>query len=93
VLGASAVTFGTRVFLSRAASMEISSGSEDARRIVAHELAHVGQYARDGFVPFLYRYVADYLSGRFRGLSHFDAYAAIPYEQEAQLAEKLIADS
>ena len=88
LLGASAVTFGTRIFLSFGASAEIARGTEDGRRIVAHELAHVEQYARDGFVPFLWRYIGDYFAGRFRGLSHLDAYAAIPYEREAQRAEE-----
>jgi hypothetical protein len=87
LLGASAVTFGSRIFLSRGASLEIARGSESGRRLLAHELQHVAQYTRDGFVPFLTRYVADYARGRWHGLSHVDAYAAIPYEREAEQAE------
>jgi len=87
LLGASAVTFGSRIFFSRDASLEIARGSESGRRLLAHELQHVAQYTRDGFVPFLKRYVAHYARGRWQGLSHSDAYAAIPYEREAERAE------
>ena len=87
LLGAEAVTFGTCVLLSRAAAHEVRQGTEYGRRLLAHELAHVEQYAREGFVPFLARYLASYVRGRARGLSHAEAYAAIPYEREAARAE------
>ena len=38
------------------------------------------------------QYVGDYLKGRFRGLSHWDAYRAVRLEQEARAAARLIAD-
>jgi len=75
------------VLLSSGAARELAKGTESGRRLLAHELAHVAQYARDGFLPFLTRYVAAYLRGRRRGLSHTEAYAEIPYEKEAARAE------
>lgn len=65
----------------------MARGSQLGQRILRHESAHVAQYARDGFVRFLVRYGIDYFRGRRRGLSHFDAYAAIPYEREAAQIE------
>ena len=87
LLGASAVTFGRNVLLSREAAGAIASGSEHGSRILRHELAHVDQYAREGSLPFLRRYIGAYIEGRRRGLSHFEAYEAIPYEREAVRAE------
>jgi hypothetical protein len=93
LLGASAVTFGRYVFLSRGAAAAIANGSDCGRRLLRHELAHVEQYTREGFFPFLRRYLAAYIRGRRQGLSHIEAYAAIPYEREAERAEERIADS
>jgi hypothetical protein len=44
----------------------------------------VRQYARHGVVGFLARYVTDYVRGRIRGLTHREAYLAIPFEVEAR---------
>lgn len=52
-------------------------------RLILHELAHVGQWLRLGAVGFLWRYLSAYVGGRCRGLSHWDAYRAIPLEREA----------
>lgn len=52
--------------------------------LLAHEVAHVAQYLRDGTIPFLLRYARDYLAGRMRGLDDRRAYLAIPYEVEAR---------
>ncbi len=80
---ADAITLGTGIFLSPGAAAEIESGTRLGSRLLAHELAHVEQYARDGFAPLLYRYALAYALGRKHGLSHDEAYAAIPYEREA----------
>jgi hypothetical protein len=53
--------------------------------LVAHEVAHVLQYERDGVVPFLVKYVASYLHSRLmKGLSGYEAYRAIGYEEQAR---------
>lgn len=60
-------------------------GDEDRlARLVIHELVHVRQFRQQGYVPFLYRYLRDYLRGRVSGLSGREAYLAIPAEVEAR---------
>lgn len=51
--------------------------------LLAHELVHVAQWREDGPFLFLARYLAAYVKGRIRGLSHDAAYRAIPAETEA----------
>ncbi|MDH3261535.1 MAG: hypothetical protein OEM81_14275 [Acidimicrobiia bacterium] len=52
--------------------------------LIVHELVHVHQWAQLGFLRFLWRYLGGYLKGRFAGLSHQNAYRAIPIEVEAR---------
>jgi len=52
--------------------------------LLVHELVHVHQWRELGLARFLWKYVAGYLSGRLTGLSHRDAYHAIPIEVEAR---------
>lgn len=54
------------------------------RPLLAHEMAHVRQWAELGSVGFLWRYLGGYLRGRVRGLSHQEAYRGITLEQEAE---------
>jgi hypothetical protein len=75
------LTIGRRIWL-RPEVLE--RGEDHLIGILRHELVHVRQYERDGVVSFLLRYVAEYLRGRLRGLSHFDAYSSISYEREAR---------
>ncbi|MFN2486772.1 MAG: hypothetical protein ABR609_09245 [Acidimicrobiia bacterium] len=51
---------------------------------VQHELVHVRQWKELGVLRFLWRYLADYLQGRQRGLGHTEAYRQISFEQEAR---------
>lgn len=53
-------------------------------RFVIHELVHVRQFAELGYFRFMFRYVRDYLKGRFRGQDHRTAYLAISAEEEAR---------
>lgn len=58
--------------------------------LIVHELIHVHQWLQLGVVRFLWRYLAGYLRGRLTGLSHQDAYRAIPLEVEArEVADRL----
>lgn len=73
--GASAITIGRVVSVrTRAAGNE---------RLLRHELVHVEQWRRYGFIGFLWRYVGAYLRWRLRGHSHWAAYRRIPFEVEA----------
>ena len=56
------------------------------RVLLAHELAHVEQYARLGAVRFLRRYVGEYARNLWRLRNHRRAYEAISFEVEARAA-------
>jgi hypothetical protein len=74
--GSSGITLGPLVSVrTRAASN---------RHLLRHELIHVEQFRRHGFVGFLRRYVTDYLRLRLRGYNHRNAYLRIPFEIEAE---------
>jgi len=74
--GASAITIGNVVSIRR--------GRERSERLLRHELEHVAQYRRFGFLGFLRRYLAAYLGGRLRGYGHRSAYRRIPFEASAE---------
>jgi len=52
--------------------------------LVFHELVHVRQWRELGVTRFLLRYITEYLRGRRAGLTHQQAYLAIPLEEEAR---------
>ena len=79
------ITLGRRVYLS---PRLLERKDEEFHRIVRHELAHVRQVKQLGLPRFLYRYVAEYLSHRRRGLAGRAAYDAISFEREAVEAER-----
>ncbi|MEP6769124.1 MAG: DUF4157 domain-containing protein [Acidobacteriota bacterium] len=87
LVGADGVTFGRDVFLSSEARRAIAAKTEPGARLIAHEIAHVGQFVRQGFVLFVLRYTGAYLEARLRGLPHAAAYDQIPFEVEARKAE------
>lgn len=78
---ADGIALGRRVFVR--ASLVGTDGALPIA-LVAHEVAHVAQYLRDGAVGFLARYAAAYAAGRARGLDDHRAYLAIAYEVEAR---------
>ncbi len=84
LIGANAFTFGRHVFLSKSAVSEIDGGTAAGDDLLAHELVHIEQYRRTGMVRFLARYFIDYLRARAEGLTHREAYLAIPFEIQAR---------
>lgn len=76
--GASGMTIGSYVFLT--SDVDRTGG----RELLAHELVHVRQFAEAGTLPFLMRYLRDYVSGLVRLKNHRRAYLAIPAEVEAR---------
>lgn len=52
-------------------------------RTVNHELIHILQVRRDGFIIFYFNYLKEYCENRLKGLKHSEAYLAISYEVEA----------
>jgi Domain of unknown function (DUF4157) len=77
--GVDAMTLDRWIFVRR--------GHEQDERLLTHELVHVRQWRERGVVRFLREYLGAYLAGHRRGLSHREAYLAIPLEQEARAAE------
>lgn len=90
VLGAGAVTFGRRIYVSSPGRRRLTAGGRFALSLAAHEAVHVLQFRRDGFFPMLARYLGEYLRGRLRGLSHDQAYRQISYEKEAFAVEAAV---
>ena len=56
----------------------------DDKALLAHELVHVEQYQRHGWIGFLARYLSAYIAGLVRLRRHHLAYEAIPFEVEAR---------
>lgn len=81
-----AITFGRSIWI-HPNVLESTPGM--LQPILRHELVHVEQYRRDGTIPFLGRYLSEYIRGRLAGLGHYDAYLGISYEREAHGVESL----
>jgi hypothetical protein len=62
----------------------VRPGQDHDVGLIAHELVHVQQWREHCALPFLARYLTDYVRARLRGQSHWTAYAAIPFEAEAR---------
>lgn len=58
----------------------------DIGALLLHELVHVRQWRRLGFLRFLRAYLTDYIRGRKSGLDHQAAYRNIRFEKEARVA-------
>ena len=88
-LNARAVTIGNRVFM---APSEDPDEYPFGFLLMAHELVHVVQYRSQGFVPFLARYFWDLGRGLLKEKRIFEAYRAVPAEQQAFKIEAEIRD-
>lgn len=78
-----AITLGRRVYV-----REMLESASFAR-LIRHELAHVRQVERHGFIGFLVRYVSEYARNYARMRNGAAAYSAISFEIEARAAEEL----
>ncbi|MGM0557498.1 MAG: eCIS core domain-containing protein [Myxococcota bacterium] len=81
---ASGITLGDRVFIRSDCFRRTGRPPLD---LIAHEVAHVVQFRRDGATVFLARYLLDYAKNLTRGMADRDAYLAIRYEREARRVE------
>lgn len=57
--------------------------------VLKHEMIHVRQIERDGFLKFYFKYLFQYLRGRLWGKAHWLSYMEIEYEREAWSLETL----
>ena len=85
-----AYTSGRRVFL---ASGRCEPGSLGDLALLAHEAAHAAQYERLGVWRFRWRYLREYLAGRWAGLPADEAYRAISFEREAREVERRVLEA
>ena len=74
--GSAGMTLGRWILLRK--------GHERRHALIAHELVHIEQWRDQGRLRFLTSYLGAYVSERFRGARHRDAYLTIPAEQEAR---------
>jgi hypothetical protein len=73
--GSAGITIGSTVI--------VREGAETSAYLLRHELVHVRQWRRHGWVGFLVRYLAPYALWRLRRKGHHGAYLRIPLEIEA----------
>lgn len=90
VLQVHGITFGRHVFIQPDL---IKKDFENRRTIsgelAAHEIAHVLQYRKEGFVKFFYAYLKNYRQNlrakpNWNAVSKHEAYREIPFEREAR---------
>ncbi len=86
--GSDGITLGRLVMVRKRVA-----NSPNFDHLLRHELAHVAQWADLGYTRYLVQYLRSYASGRLHGLSHHQAYLAIPLEVEARAkADRLPVD-
>lgn len=74
--GVSAMTIGRWIIVRRGHELDVG--------LIAHELVHVQQWRERRALPFLARYLGEYLRHRVGGMRHWAAYSAISFEEEAR---------
>lgn len=93
VLRSAAFTIGRHIFVSQAYLKRDERGRLTMRGgVLAHEAAHVRQFQREGFLPFLYNYLREYATflfryGKLNATARRVAYEQITREQEAREVE------
>ncbi len=85
---ASGITLGVDVYVR---SEFFDSEARIPMRLLAHEVAHVAQFLRDGRMQFLCRYLVDYCLGLAAGRGDRRAYLDICYEREARRVAEHVA--
>ena len=76
------ITVGRRVYLA------VARAREEVEGLLWHELTHVAQVNRLGFIRFYWLYVTEYVRHRRAGLGSSEAYRSISFEREAFAAEQ-----
>jgi hypothetical protein len=93
VLHIAAITVGRHIFVSQVYLERDEGGHLTIRGwLLAHEATHVRQFQREGFLPFLYNYLREYLtflyrSGKPNATARRVAYEQITREREAREVE------
>lgn len=77
-----AITIGRRIYVSAAVA------EQSLERLLRHEIVHVSQVNRIGFLRFYFRYLAEYIRNRRSGMKSWAAYRNVSFEREAFAAEE-----
>lgn len=90
IVGVHGITFGRRIFIKpQIVSLNENNLLRLPEDLAAHEITHVLQYRREGFVGFFRQYLSAYWSNllekkKWDGDSRHQAYLDIPFEIEAR---------
>ncbi len=90
ILMVDGITIGRHIFVSpKLVSRDANDLLRISKTLIAHELVHVFQYRRLGFLKFLYVYVNDFWKifrkkKKWNLKTWFDSYLEIPHEIEAR---------
>lgn len=97
VINVQGITFGRRIFiLPKFLTLNQKNLLTLPEKLVAHEITHVIQYRREGFVKFFYKYLTNFWKNlrtkkKWDVLSRHEAYLEIPFEVEArEVADKFV---
>ncbi len=84
--GIAAVTMPWAIYVTDTVFARLADETEAWRHgtLIVHELVHLEQYRRLGSARHITQYLGDYLGGRRRGRSHWDAYRQVRLEVEAR---------
>jgi hypothetical protein len=84
------ITFGRRIFItSGLLSFNQNNLLKLPENLAAHEITHVLQYRREGFIKFFYKYLTSFWRNlqkrkKWDAVSRQNAYLEIPFEIEAR---------
>ncbi len=84
--GISAVTMPWAVYATPEAFAAVGGAKVELRfgELIVHELAHIEQFRHLGAIRHIAGYAADYLRGRLRRQTHWEAYRNVRLEVEAR---------
>lgn len=80
--GVAAITIGRRIYVNA------SIAPEGLERLLCHEIEHVRQINRVGFIRFYTRFGLEYVRNRRAGMKSYDAYRNISFEIDAFAGEE-----
>ncbi len=90
ILKVHGITFGRHIFIMPdLIAMDFENRRKLSLEFAAHEIVHVLQYKKEGFIKFSCKYVGDYWRNlrrkkRWDADSRHEAYLEIPFEKEAR---------
>ena len=90
IISVHGITFGRRIFIApKLLSFNQNNLLNLPENLVAHEIAHVLQYGREGSLKFFYKYLTSFWRNlrkrrKWDAVSRQNAYLEIPFEVEAR---------